>query len=397
MRFAVVLPVLAVLSCGETPPPPAEPRAHLRVDPPQLAFGRVALPQTRVLSVRNLGDVGSELVLEPPVLDTQDFTVEVRGENELAVTAAPSSPGWKTAELVLASSAGTVRVPLTAEALAKTTCDVVAPMQVDFGGLGSLTRHVVDITTAGAGYCVLSNVALEPGSDEAFSVPEGQLPLVLVPGQWSPLTVAAQPRWVESSQALRGALRVGNRRIELTASLFLGCEIILPSTDLNFGTVRTSCPAAPRTITVHNLCEGPVQLSALRMLGSTEFKLLHTNLPLTASVGGVPGVITVQYAPSGDGPHTGAVAFKFGQLDYVVTLRGTGDDFGSSTDTFSNDLPLRSTFFLTAQPVPNSLRVTVDGVPASGWVFDGASNAIRFAQAPRQGSIIAVRYDLPCP
>jgi hypothetical protein len=51
---------------------------------------------------------------------------------------------------------------------------------------------------------------------------------------------------------------------------------------------------------------------------------------------------------------------------------------------------------LGAEPLPESLRVTADGAPATGWSYDAASNAVVFdaASGPAVGAEIEVQYML---
>ena len=99
---------------------------------------------------------------------------------ELEVTVTAASPGLKSAELALSP---TVRVPLTANVLATGPCELsVAPPRLDFGLLSQVTELAVTVTHAGPDVCVLNEVGFGAGSDAVFSLPDGQVPLELLPG-----------------------------------------------------------------------------------------------------------------------------------------------------------------------------------------------------------------------
>jgi hypothetical protein len=57
----------------------------------------------------------------------------------------------------------------------------------------------------------------------------------------------------------------------------------------------------------------------------------------------------------------------------------------------------RVRFPLRAAADPASVRVSVDGVAATGWSYDAAAPAVVFAAAPRPGAQIGITYSEPCP
>ena len=58
---------------------------------------------------------------------------------------------------------------------------------------------------------------------------------------------------------------------------------------------------------------------------------------------------------------------------------------------------VRSVFSLQlAVDAPNSIVVTVDGMPATGWTYDPVANAVRFSSPPPEGSTIEISYRPSC-
>jgi hypothetical protein len=65
-------------------------------------------------------------------------------------------------------------------------------------------------------------------------------------------------------------------------------------------------------------------------------------------------------------------------------------------DVVSKAFAPQTRFPLSGTPDASGVTVTVDGVPATGWVYDAASNTVVFASPPPPGSLIAVSYTRGC-
>jgi len=53
-------------------------------------------------------------------------------------------------------------------------------------------------------------------------------------------------------------------------------------------------------------------------------------------------------------------------------------------------------FPLSATPDASGVTVTVNGTPATGWVYDSVSNSVVFAAPPPAGALIEVTYTRSC-
>jgi len=51
---------------------------------------------------------------------------------------------------------------------------------------------------------------------------------------------------------------------------------------------------------------------------------------------------------------------------------------------------------LSGTPDSAGVTVTVNGTPASGWVYDAPSNTVVFAAPPPPGAVIEVSYTRGC-
>jgi hypothetical protein len=72
-------------------------------------------------------------------------------------------------------------------------------------------------------------------------------------------------------------------------------------------------------------------------------------------------------------------------------------DFGPLLqDVVSKAFAPQTRFPLSGTPDASGVTVTVDGAPATGWVYDAASNTVVFASPPPPGSVIEVSYTRGC-
>mgnify|MGYP001420207243 CR=1 FL=1 len=385
MRGSVLLVVTAVACSPGTSPRLPVPQPRLQVQPERVDFLRIVEPASRQLKIRNVGDPGTELVLEPPRLESADFTVS----DSLVVTATAATPGFKAAELVLVSNGGTVRVPLGADVVPLEPCVfLVSPAQLDFGLVTAPAIKSANVTvrSSGAGACFISDVEIVGSS--VFSVPAAQLPLQLLPGQERLLRVDATPGAAGQHKA---TLRIGPHQVRLVATVPGACLTISPS-DLDFGTVQQRCPSPRRTFAIYNTCVAPVTVASYGLLAAggvqpgtpscpgptpcPEFFIDGTpsfEAGTQFVAGAAPHTFALRYKPLDVGPDTGAFLLRVLQngetVDYVVTVRGTGDVYVQQTDSY----------LVGRRPAVNLLLVLDDGPAMAGLRSSVTQNLEAFA------------------
>ncbi len=217
--------------------------------------------------------------------------------------------------------------------------------------------------------CLITHLGMKPGSDPIYTLPAGELDQIeLQPGQSQAVTVRAWPMGSASTtvQQVLGTVTFGisspmfpQRDVSLSASIATSCLAITPN-DLNFGTVKKNCNSPRRNFSIYNTCQTAVTVNSWGMLaasivpngqdgctnpmGCAEFFIdgsptFAAGTQITS--GGAAHTFSMRYKPLNDGPDTGAFLLKVTQngqvVDYVVTVRGTGDNFGLNTDTFRQD------------------------------------------------------------
>ncbi len=83
---------------------------------------------------------------------------------------------------------------------------------------------------------------------------------------------------------------------------------------------------------------------------------------------------------------TGGEVLSVCTSDYAPLLRTVANRAFSPQDTFP----------LTSAATPGSVRVTVDGAPATGWRYDAGINSVVFDVIPAPGARIAISYSRAC-
>jgi hypothetical protein len=88
-------------------------------------------------------------------------------------------------------------------------------------------------------------------------------------------------------------------------------------------------------------------------------------------------------------------------LRYVDATTATSGAFLSicspwseSLDTLAEVSVRRDTFGLSGAPAPGTVRVEVDGAPATAWRYDEGTNAVVFADGalPREGQTVSITW-----
>jgi len=125
--------------------------------------------------------------------------------------------------------------------------------------------------------------------------------------------------------------------------------------------VKKNCSSPRRVFNIYNTCTSSVTVNSYGLIASAgvpggsmycpgtmvcpEFLIDgtpgFTSGTVIAAGSSMPITFALKYKPLDDGPDTGAFDLKVTQngqvVDYIVTLRGAGDNFGLNADTFRQD------------------------------------------------------------
>jgi hypothetical protein len=269
-----------------------------------------------------------------------------------------------------------IDVHVTAQSVVLPPCQyTVTPAVLDFGLVSppayrDLSFGIKNLGMTPSDTCLVTHLDLEPGADSAFSLPAGPVDQqVLGPGQSLNVTVRAWPQGTVGTlvQNALGTVQFGissptqpSKEVPLTAQIATACLVITPD-DLDFGTVKKDCSSANRVFNVYNTCTTAVTVNSWAMQSAAgepaggpdcpgsspcpEFQLAgspsFTMGGVIAAGSATPATFTLKYHPINYGMDTGAFVLNVTQgtqtVDYVVTLRGTGDMNGLNTDVFKQD------------------------------------------------------------
>jgi hypothetical protein len=362
---------LTVMNVGTAPPTP-DVQANLRLgqrDP----SGRFILPPQPIPLNPNTA-VGEFAVGMPATYDPEVGLEGRIGKNiaELIITFTPTSLGLKQAMITLYSNdpdEPAVDVTLSADAAVMPPCNyTVSPTTVAFGlvqppEFRDLAFTIKNNGTNPSDICHLSSLDIAPTSHAFFSLPNGPIASEeLGPGEviQVPVRVSSQGAAPVGVTNISGAVEFfmssptrPRSTVTLTAQIAPSCLTVAPN-DLDFGTVEAGCSSATRTFSVYNTCPTPVTLDSFRILGAPandpfclqsagcEYVLVRAPaIPATLMPGAGPTTFEVKYSPLDLGQDINAVEIgatqNFARVDYVVSLKGTGDSQGVQTDVFTQD------------------------------------------------------------
>tara|TARA_Y100001970_G_scaffold293059_2_gene437474 strand:+ start:760 stop:2334 length:1575 start_codon:yes stop_codon:yes gene_type:complete len=114
---------------------------------------------------------------------------------------------------------------------------------------------------------------------------------------------------------------------------------------------------------------------------STEFSVAH------AVAGDVPGGCT-----SNGGAQAGNDYYDLVNLTGGTFLSICAEDWGTPMEELARESLAVSAFYLSDQPIEDTISVEVDGAISSDWSYDPSINAVVFSVIPPEGSEISVDY-----
>lgn len=282
------------------------------------------------------------------------LSVPVDALTVVPVTLTSTTPGVKTWDVRLFSNdpAEPMRtVPVTAEVVARPTCQFSVPAALSFGVLTAPERLDLEVIFENVGTepCEVDRIDVGPElpaqTEPLFTVvnaPVGRQ--TIAPGELLRVTVrawpqAAPPRSVVTVTAdLRLELNHpdGFARVPLDAQLELTCISVTPS-PVDFAMVQTGCRSADRTITVRNTCTRTLVVTSAALPGFSSFSLSSTTLPRTMPPND-SFTVTARYTPFAVGPSRDIIDVSW--IDAMMTkhtivpLVGEANATGLNTDLF---------------------------------------------------------------
>lgn len=382
---------LTIQNVGTRPNPP-DPQANLKLGPQGVGgagkywsvVAKNANSDTSELCVGTFTEATGTCTNDLPATGAgrYDPTVglEASANNailDIPVRITPASLGLKAFEITLYSNdpdEPAVTVSVSAEAVVLPPCSLtVSPVTLNFGIVTPpLTRDLAfSVHNTGSESCFITNLTLTPevgtptGMPAVFSLPAGDIAeRELLAGETMQVIARAWPQGLLPAipAAITGHVQfnVSNptmpqAQVTLTTTIGTTCLTVSPA-DLDFGTVAKDCSSSDRTFFIYNTCTQAVTINSSQLATvagqSAEF-FVTAAVPantVVAAGSAIPPSFVLKYHPVDYGPDTASYVLHVTQsgqaLDYVVTLRGRGDEFGLNTDTFRQDLQPKADILL---------------------------------------------------
>ena len=326
-------------------------------------LGTLIAPSRRTLLVTNVGF--ADLVISEIVADTLGtgaFSFSLPpgtnlgtplepGESiEITVEFQAQAEGPVESTLLLRSNdadESEKEVRLVGEGINLPPCQFeVAPANLSFGVVprtGSLQRSF-EIRNTGANDCLVTSARIEPGSDDEFTLPDGDLQSEFIPPNSAlAVTVEFAPTGAATfSGAVEFSISSPTtpfNRIPISGTGADQTLLIVPP-ELNFGVIEVGCEARSRTVQIYNTGSTPATINSLALVqpGNAFSISRPPSLPATIS-GGNTVEFEVGFRADILSDFTGAIeiqtTFNGQPQTYIVSLRGRGDIDATQADEFS--------------------------------------------------------------
>ena len=334
----------------------------IEVAPARLNFGLVSLiaPSRRSLLIANVGYDALEVTgIEPDLDGTGAFSlaqgdtavsIPPGGSHVVVVEFQPVAEGPVTSHVLIRSNdtdEPEVRIPVTGEGVNLPPCNFeVQPATLSFGVVerGRLLRRAFTIANRGTDDCLVTSARLEGGTDAAFSLPDGDVMSLIIPGG-SATTVAVEFAPTQS-RAYSGSVEfsISNPTTPFVSVPLTGtgadATLLIVPPELNFGTIGINCAARARPVTLYNTGSTPARIDAIQIAtpNSGAFHLASIpTLPATIAPGSSI-VFEVGFRTDRAASYAGAVELSGnvgGQaVTYIVSLEGRGDADARQVDEF---------------------------------------------------------------
>ncbi len=338
----------------------------IEVLPLQVNFGLVSTlaPARRSVLVTNVGF--DALQINGVTMDTQgtgaysspDAQPGVLQPGEamtITVEFQPQVEGAVDSSMIIATNDADepeVEVQLIGEGIMLPPCNFeVVPQSLSFGVIEA-TRSVqraFEIRNVGVDQCLVTAVRMTPGSDAAFSLPDGDIMSQLIDGgasttitvQYSPTQSGTNTGGVEFSISSPSS---PFNTVDLSGTGADSTLLIVPN-EIDFGTIGFGCAARARIVTIYNTGATAATIDSIALSAPANPAFMITQLPAGLPGGQVtlaPGAST-EFAVSfraGQAESSYASAVEIGgsfngqQVTYIVSLFGRAAKDATQIDEF---------------------------------------------------------------
>lgn len=383
---------------------------QIRFSENPLDFGDVRLDATGrdTVRIRNTGDApldlgGATVTGTDPgpyaVASGATGTVNAGQAQDLVVDFTPATAGSRTAQIDVASNAGTASLGTTGFAMDPNPN--VTPNTLDFGGvrISETARDTVFLENEGNVLLTVSRVRVSGADAERFEVEDASGIEISLGGQAPlPVTYAPNDRGPDAAQITIEYLLAPDVTVDVSGE-GLEAGLAVSPTPLAFGGVDVG-QSAVETVDVQNTGNLPLVLQDLGVTGPDAASFAPDLSRVGTSIaGGTALGVPVRYQPTQGGTDGATLEVQTSEnLSRSVTLSGDGQiatlstnptalDFGSVP---VNDVSDRDTVVIRNTGTA-TLSVNGVGVEGDGFLIDGdTGEATLFPDEQRE---VYVRFD----
>jgi hypothetical protein len=326
---------IAVTGAGVSP-------GSLTASPTTIAFGSVQVGGSQSQSATLTNSGGTSLTVSQATTTGTGFTLSALSvpltlapgqSTPVTVTFAPQSGGNSSGNIALASTGGTLNVPLTGSGLTAGSLGA-SPGSVSFGNVqvGSSLIKVVTLTNGGSSSV---NISQASASGTGFSLTGITLPLTLSAGQSTTFNATFAP---SSAGAASGNIAITSTspnpslNVGLSGTGVAAASLAANPTSINFGSVQVGNPQS-RSETLTNTGGSPLHISQAAVSG-TGFTSTGLNVPTTLNAG-QSLTFNLVFTPAASGNATGSLSLTADGAvpSLAVSLTGAGTSPGQLTVT----------------------------------------------------------------
>ena len=334
----------------------------IEVIPTELDFGLVSTlaPARRSVLVVNNGFAPLELTsfvedtAQTGTFTSPDAMVTTLGRGEattITVEFRPTAAGVVESGFTILSNDSDepeVTVTLRGEGIVLPPCSFeVAPTNLGFGVVETTrsTRRAFEIRNIGADRCLVTAARLELGTDDAFSLPDGDVMSTFIEaGAAMTMNVQFAPQMSGThSGTLEFSISSPDspfNQVQLTGTGADATLLIVPN-DLDFGTIGFECAARARTVTIYNTgaTAATIDSIAVSATANSAFRVTQTpTLPLSLAPGASTEFSVDFRAGASASQYAGAVeivgSFNGQMVTYLVSLLGESAEDATQIDEF---------------------------------------------------------------
>ena len=324
---------VAVTGAGVSP-------GSLAASPATITFGSVQVGSSQSQSATLTNAGGTSLTLSQATTTGSGFTLTALsvpltlapGQSAgLTVKFTPQSGGSASGNIALASTAGTLNIPLAGSGLAAGSL-AASPASVSFGSVqvGSNLAKIVTLTNGSSSSVTISQASV---SGTGFNLTDIALPLTLAAGQSTTFTATFAPSSggnATGNVAIASTSSNPSLNIALSGTGVTAGSLAANPTSISFGSVQVG-NSQNRSATLTNSGGSPLHISQASLTGAG-FTSTGLTVPTTLNAG-QSLTFSVVFTPTASGNVTGTLSLAAdGAVPSLsVSLSGTGTSPGQLT------------------------------------------------------------------